>query len=105
MASVLASLESAGVGVSGETGGDLVNNYTWRVGLFMLFLGFVVFGIFGLYLDKVLPRDYGTREPAWFLCTGKFWDCLCCKQRAQRQIDDEQYERRSQLQRRSQPGN
>ena len=86
---MLAVLESAEVGVSGETGGDVVGNFSWRVGMVMLFFSFILFSLLGLYLDKVLPRDYGTREPVWFLCTGKFWDCLCCKQRVVRQIDDE----------------
>jgi len=81
MAAVLASLENAGVGVSGVTGGDMVDNFKWRVGMFMLFVSLIVFTLLGLYIDKVAPKDYGTREPVWFLCTGRFWDCLCCKQR------------------------
>lgn len=95
MVAFLASLESATVGVSHETAGDNVNNYVWRSGLFILFVSLIVFTLFGLFLDKVMPKDYGKREPVWFLCLPSFYDCFCCKRQRQREIDEFENQRRT----------
>jgi len=87
MAAFFASLESAGVGVHRDTAGDVVGNYVWRTGLWLLFTSMIVFTLFGLFLDKVMPKDYGKREPVWFLCLPSFYDCACCKKRRDRAVD------------------
>ena len=74
----------------------MVGSYTWRGGLFILFFSLIVFVLFGLFLDKVMPKDYGKREPVWFLCTPSFYDC-CCKARRQRAVDDAETARRTNL--------
>jgi len=39
----------------------------------MAICSFFVFGIIGLYLDKVLPSQYGVRQPPYFFLLPSFW--------------------------------
>jgi ATP-binding cassette subfamily A (ABC1) protein 1 len=56
-------------------------NYTFTFGLAALVVDGFIWGLLGLYLEKVLPKQYGVRYPAWFLCTPQYWrdTCGCCK--------------------------
>lgn len=29
------------------------------------------------YVDHVIPKEYGTNKPWYFLCTGKYWRSCC----------------------------
>jgi len=84
---VLAGFESSGIGVNHETAGELYDNYTYRRGLILLACSGVLFTLVGLYLDKVLPKEYGQRYPVYFLCMPSFWGC---SRPRGREIDDEE---------------
>ena len=89
---VLAGFESANVGIHTDTVNEWYNNYTYLEGLFFLFISGFVFSFLGLYLDKVLPKEYGNSEPWYFLCSPRFYGC--CRPQG-RDIDEEEIERRS----------
>ena len=48
----------------------------------MLFFDFVLFFFLGLYMDKVIPSDYGQRLNPCFLCMPSYW---CGSSRGRRQ--------------------
>ena len=58
---------------------EKVGNYTFGFGLLALLFDLVFFSLLGLYLEKVLPKEFGERQPAWFLCKPNYWSC--CRQR------------------------
>ena len=41
----------------------------------MLIVSGILFTFIGLYLDKVLPKEYGNSEPWYFVCSPRFWGC------------------------------
>jgi ATP-binding cassette subfamily A (ABC1) protein 3 len=57
---VLAGFESSNVGIHLDTINEWYDNYTYLEGLFFLFISGFLFSFLGLYLDKVLPKEYGT---------------------------------------------
>jgi hypothetical protein len=63
------------MGVHFDTSHDMISNYTWATGLWMLFAANIVFVIFGLWLDQIWLREYGERKPFYFCCTPKWWGC------------------------------
>lgn len=73
---ILARLELAKKGVTFESAGENLNRdgtfTAWSV-IGMTVLDCVLFGFLTWYLDKVWPKEYGTREQPWFLFTKKFW--------------------------------
>ena len=69
-------------------------NYTFNEGLIMLAVDFVLFSILGLYLDNVLPREFGKRHPVFFCCMRRYYSC-CSRQ--PRDLDDDEVSRRSTL--------
>ena len=60
-----------------------VNNYTFARALYMLVISFILFTGLGLYLDKVLPKKYGERQPLYFCFTKRF----CC---GNSQVDEDE---------------
>ena len=61
-------------------------NYSFVTSLWMLFLDFVVFTALGLYLDKVIPSNFGQRLNPCFLCMPRYY--RCCRRRRTRQVDE-----------------
>ena len=61
-------------------------NYSFITSLWMLFLDFVVFTALGLYLDKVIPSNFGQRLSPCFLCMPRYY--RCCRRRRTRQVDE-----------------
>lgn len=49
------------------------NNYTFRNGLLLLLFDNFLYAIIGLYLDQIIPSEFGVAKPWYFLCTKKFW--------------------------------
>ena len=88
MAGVLAGFESANVGIHNATINEWYDNYTYLEGLVCLALAFFLFTFLGLYLDKVLPKEYGNSEPFYFLCSPRFWGC-CRPQGVDQDEEDE----------------
>ena len=77
---VFGNLEGSGVGLKFSNATEDINNYTFVTGLVMLMVSFLIFGLLGFYLDKVLPKTYGEKLPACFCFTKKF--CCCCSSQA-----------------------
>ena len=55
----------------------------------MLMFDFLLFFFLGLYLDKVIPSDYGQRESPFFLCTPSYYRC-CRSNRNRRDVNPDQ---------------
>ncbi len=77
-ASVLSKLESASLGATAATADNKIGNFTINTALGMLFLDTVLYFIIALYLEQVLPSDYGLRRPWYFVFKPSFW-FSCCK--------------------------
>ena len=92
---VYAGFESANVGIHKDTINEWYYNYTYLEGLLLLFVALPLWTFLGLYLDKVLPREYGRREKWNFCCSPTFWGC---RRNQGREITEEERERRSTLQ-------
>ena len=67
--------ESTGVGLDSSTAAVVYNNYSFNTALSMLLLDFLLFFLIGLYLDKVIPSDFGQRLDPWFLCSPSYYSC------------------------------
>jgi len=53
----------------------------------MLVLDFFLFTFLGLYLDKIIPSEFGQRLSPCFCCMPSFYRC-CRKPRERRQVKD-----------------
>jgi ATP-binding cassette, subfamily A (ABC1), member 3 len=82
---VYAAFESANVGITNTTVNEWYYNYTYLEGLCCLLVSIPLLTLIGLYLDKVLPREFGRTEPWYFACTPSFW---CPKQRKMEPSDE-----------------
>jgi len=49
---------------------------------------FVLYFALGLYMDKVIPSDFGQRLSPCFLCTPSYYRCCRKSQRASEQDND-----------------
>ena len=72
---VFANYEGTGVGLDASTSAVIFQNYSFNSALFMLALDFVIFFTLGLYMDKVIPSDFGQRLNPCFLCTPSYYRC------------------------------
>lgn len=77
---VFANYEGTGVGLNVSTSAVIYQNYSFDSALLMLFVDFILFFALGLYLDKVIPSDFGQRLGPCFLCTPSYYRC-CRRQR------------------------
>mmetsp|Transcript_12836 Transcript_12836/g.16455 ORF Transcript_12836/g.16455 Transcript_12836/m.16455 type:complete len:510 (+) Transcript_12836:1052-2581(+) len=87
---VFANYEGTGVGIDNSTSGILYYNYSFDTALWMLFLDFIIFTLLGLYLDKVIPSDFGQRLSPCFLCTPSYYKCCRTERHRQRAVDGDQ---------------
>ena len=81
-----ANYEGTGVGLDASTASVIYNNYSFNTALWMLLLDFVLFFLLGLYLDKVIPSDFGQRLNPCFLCMPSYYSC-CRTNRRRPQIE------------------
>lgn len=72
---VYAGYESLDEGIHTSNINEWYYNYTFLEGLIELAVSLPLFTFIGLYLDKVLPREYGRSEKWYFLCQPTFWGC------------------------------
>lgn len=69
----LASVETTHVGMHFSNASLLVDNFRFMTAIYMLLLDFVLYTILALYLEKVVPKDYGTTEKFYFPLKPSFW--------------------------------
>lgn len=64
----LSFFEFKSYGITFDSWDKVVRGYSFQEGLGMLALGFVLTLLFGIYLDSVLPTEYGKRKGLLFCC-------------------------------------
>ncbi|ETK86251.1 hypothetical protein F441_09243 [Phytophthora nicotianae CJ01A1] len=69
----LATAESTGVGMSFASSSTVVNNFKFGSAIGMLFFDIFLYTIVGLYLERVIPREYGTVEKWYFPFQPSYW--------------------------------
>ena len=72
---VFANYEGTGVGLNASTSSVIYENYSFDSALLMLLVDFILFFGLGLYMDKVIPSDFGQRLGPCFLCTPSYYRC------------------------------
>ena len=82
---MFANYEGTGVGLNSSTANVMYDNYSFSSSLYMLVIDFAIFFFVGLYLDKVVPMDYGQRMSPWYICTPSYYKC--CKPTRRRDVD------------------
>jgi len=76
---VVAQLEASGIGLHWSTVGFEVQGFTVAYGLVMLAIDTVLYTVLALYLEQVLPSEYGVPRPWYFPCMPRFWGgCFGC---------------------------
>jgi ATP-binding cassette subfamily A (ABC1) protein 3 len=69
----LSELEKAQLGVNRVTAQTIVYNISHAQTIGFYFLDILLYMFFTWYLDKVLPSEYGTKRPWYFLFQKRFW--------------------------------
>lgn len=88
---VFANYEGTGVGLNSSTSAVIFQNYSFNSALFMLVFDFVLFFLLGLYMDKVIPSDFGQRENPCFLCMPSYYRC-CRRTRRRGSVENSVHE-------------
>ena len=78
---VFAQYEGTGVGLGASTASVIFGNYSFDSALWMMLLDFFIFFLLGLYMDKVIPSDFGQRLNPCFLCMPSYYKCCRSKRR------------------------
>ena len=76
-ADIIAETEYAELGIQDWNVND--GDYSFRTCLNFLFIDTLLYFFLGWYLEQVMPRDFGTRQPFYFLLTPKYWLSFCVK--------------------------
>ena len=72
---MFANYEGTGVGLNASTVAVTYNEYSFNTAIAMLLLDFFIFFLLGLYMDKVIPSDFGQRLSPCFLCMPSYYKC------------------------------
>ena len=72
-AGVLAEFEKGQVGIQPDNSYDVVNNYSFGIGILFLFLDTVIFILLAFYLEEVWPTEWGTKRKWYFPFQKSFW--------------------------------
>lgn len=72
----MTTFESSQVGSNVENIFSEFNNFSVGHGLIMLAIDFVWISLFGLYMEQVMPKTFGTRKHPCFCFKRDFWPCL-----------------------------
>ena len=81
-----ANYESTGVGLNSSTAAVIYDEYSFNSALWMLFVDFLIFFMMGLYLDKVIPSEFGQRLNPCFLCMPSYYSC-CQRERVRGRVN------------------
>lgn len=92
MGVVFAGYEATGVGLTSTTAHEEYDNYKFSAGLWMLFFGLAFFLLLGLYLDSVLPKEFGSKLHPCFCFKKSSYDGCCKKPPSNDEVDDENRE-------------
>jgi ATP-binding cassette subfamily A (ABC1) protein 3 len=84
----LSELEKAQLGINRITAQTVIYNISHAQTIGFYFLDILIYMFFTWYLDKVLPSEYGTTRPWYFLFQKKFW-CRDSVPRGYSSVDDE----------------
>jgi ABC-type multidrug transport system fused ATPase/permease subunit len=81
-ADIIADFEYTEVGLQVSNMFD--GQFNFGIILVMMFFDFYIYGFLALYLDQVLPHEYGTSEPPWFCFNYRYW---CPRSSANENVD------------------
>ena len=79
-----ATYESTGVGLDSSTASVQYEGFSFNDSIYMLIFDFFLFFLLGLYLDKVIPSDFGQRLNPCFIFMPSYW-FTCCRDQTVRQ--------------------
>ncbi|EQC39078.1 hypothetical protein SDRG_03286 [Saprolegnia diclina VS20] len=69
----LAASEGVSVGITHSTANTVYSNYRFQGGLGMLVLDFFLYALLAMYLEQVVPKDYGTPQKWYFPFSPSYW--------------------------------
>ncbi|KAH9091241.1 hypothetical protein LEN26_018836 [Aphanomyces euteiches] len=69
----LAKAEGNGVGITTSNWTADINNFKFTTALYALMIDCVLYTLLGLYLERVVPKDYGVTEKWFFPLSVSFW--------------------------------
>jgi ATP-binding cassette subfamily A (ABC1) protein 3 len=70
---VIAKLESYGVGVTGATANEEVQNFRFANAVGMQILDTILYVLLGKYFEKVIPQEFGVARKWYFFLTKAYW--------------------------------
>jgi ATP-binding cassette, subfamily A (ABC1), member 3 len=65
--------ESAFIGATFSNISEVTDNYAVSVGLWLMLFDTIIYGVLAWYLDNVLPKEYGTPLPWYFVFLPAYW--------------------------------
>ncbi len=77
-AKIISTLESTAQGATNANIDVVIGNFTVQSAIVMLFVDTILYFILAVYLEQVLPSDYGIRQPWYFPILPSYWGCNCC---------------------------
>ncbi|CAK4636092.1 unnamed protein product [Aphanomyces euteiches] len=69
----LAKAEGNGVGLTTSNWADDINNFKFITTLYMLIIDSILYTLLGMYLERVIPKDYGVTEKWYFPLLPSYW--------------------------------
>ncbi|RHZ34332.1 hypothetical protein DYB37_012253, partial [Aphanomyces astaci] len=69
----LAASETNGVGITFDNVNESIKSYKFSTALVLLLVDSVVYTVLGLYLERVVPKDYGVTEAWYFPMSPSYW--------------------------------
>ncbi|CAK4593959.1 unnamed protein product [Aphanomyces euteiches] len=69
----LAKAEGNGVGLTTSNWADDINNFKFITTLYMLIIDSILNTLLGMYLERVIPKDYGVTEKWYFPLLPSYW--------------------------------
>ncbi|KAL7995255.1 putative ABC transporter, AAA+ ATPase domain, ABC transporter A [Plasmopara halstedii] len=85
----LATAESTGVGMSFSSSSTIVNNFRFGSAIGMLLFDVFFYTLAGLYLERVIPREYGTVEKWYFPLRPSYWMHIARSSASMSKVDDD----------------
>jgi len=72
-ASHILQFEAVGTGIGPKNGNTELYNFTFGTAIGMFIFDFIWYLLLALYLDRVIPSEWGTTEKWYFPLTTEFW--------------------------------